>query len=583
MAVYEYAEAFTNLLQQKYAKEMCSDALTQSNPQVKFLNAQTIKLPRMTVSGYKDHAETAKLSDLETVNATIKQLDADTVKTASLSAEVAKLGYVTADTLDSQYARLDKANIVTGWIDSAMIGTGVVGTVQIADGSITDAKIVDLTANKITAGILSVERLEIRGSTGSIVYALNNITGALQAQNVDTLNGEILTERTITADKIVAQAITANEIAAGAITTNKLITGAVTADKLNVNDLSAISALIGGWELGTGYIRDLDANGHYTGIGRYGIAEAFFAGGTLEDGSDGVFRVGHDGSLYATDATISGNINAESLYVSEPVYTEVATIAGINDVMANYMQTITTNNPFGNDVAKGYSYFGMLVESEGLAGSGSVSDAGITIRTSEKRHDYGYLMADMTIYASGTLGLESDTEITINGKSFLDAIYPVGSIYMSVKSTNPGTLFGGTWVAWGSGRVPVGVNGSDTNFATVEKTGGASTVKLTAAQSGVPAHAHGLNGHTHAMATNPQGVMKYNNPGGQMTRTQVATSSSSKKYAFTASGTDYLIYGSGAATGGASGSAANNAAAPAASAHDNLQPYITCYMFKRTA
>ena len=58
MAVYDYAEAFTDLLQQKYAKEMCSDALTQSNPQVKFLNAQTIKLPRMTVSGYKDHTRT---------------------------------------------------------------------------------------------------------------------------------------------------------------------------------------------------------------------------------------------------------------------------------------------------------------------------------------------------------------------------------------------------------------------------------------------------------------------------------------------------------------------------------------------
>ena len=55
MAVYDYAEAFTDLLQQKYTKEMCSVALTQSNPQVKFLNAQTIKLPRMTVSGYKDH------------------------------------------------------------------------------------------------------------------------------------------------------------------------------------------------------------------------------------------------------------------------------------------------------------------------------------------------------------------------------------------------------------------------------------------------------------------------------------------------------------------------------------------------
>lgn len=58
MAVYDYATTFTDLLQQKYAKELCSDALTQSNPQVKFLNAQTIKLPRMTVSGYKDHTRT---------------------------------------------------------------------------------------------------------------------------------------------------------------------------------------------------------------------------------------------------------------------------------------------------------------------------------------------------------------------------------------------------------------------------------------------------------------------------------------------------------------------------------------------
>ncbi len=58
MAAYEYAETFTDLLQQKYSKELCSDALAQSNQQVKFLNAQTIKLPRMTVSGYKDHTRT---------------------------------------------------------------------------------------------------------------------------------------------------------------------------------------------------------------------------------------------------------------------------------------------------------------------------------------------------------------------------------------------------------------------------------------------------------------------------------------------------------------------------------------------
>lgn len=58
MAVYDYAEQFTNLLQQKYAKELCSDDLTKSNLGVQFINAQVIKLPRMSLSGYKDHSRT---------------------------------------------------------------------------------------------------------------------------------------------------------------------------------------------------------------------------------------------------------------------------------------------------------------------------------------------------------------------------------------------------------------------------------------------------------------------------------------------------------------------------------------------
>lgn len=71
-------------------------------------------------------------------------------------------------------------------------------------------------------------------------------------------------------------------------------------------------------------------------------------------------------------------------------------------------------------------------------------------------------------------------------------MFPVGSIFMSSSGTNPGTYLGGTWVAWGSGRVPVGVNTSDGNFNTVEKTGGASTVALTTAQ--LPSHTHTFTG-----------------------------------------------------------------------------------------
>lgn len=55
MAVYNYAEQFEQALHQKYTKELASVDLFNSNPQVKFINAQTIKLPNITVSGYKDH------------------------------------------------------------------------------------------------------------------------------------------------------------------------------------------------------------------------------------------------------------------------------------------------------------------------------------------------------------------------------------------------------------------------------------------------------------------------------------------------------------------------------------------------
>lgn len=59
MAVYDYAEIFERELAQKYAREMVSNDLTLSNQGIKFLNAQTIKIPRMTVSGYKDHNRTS--------------------------------------------------------------------------------------------------------------------------------------------------------------------------------------------------------------------------------------------------------------------------------------------------------------------------------------------------------------------------------------------------------------------------------------------------------------------------------------------------------------------------------------------
>lgn len=76
----------------------------------------------------------------------------------------------------------------------------------------------------------------------------------------------------------------------------------------------------------------------------------------------------------------------------------------------------------------------------------------------------------------------------VRDKTLLDFIYPIGSIYMSVSSTNPELLIGGEWVSWGAGRVPVGVDTTDSDFNSVEKTGGEKKHKLTIAE--MPEHDH---------------------------------------------------------------------------------------------
>ena len=56
---------------------------------------------------------------------------------------------------------------------------------------------------------------------------------------------------------------------------------------------------------------------------------------------------------------------------------------------------------------------------------------------------------------------------------------PVGSIHVSASPTDPATTLGyGTWAAFGTGRVIVGVDVGDTDFDTVEETGGSKTATI---------------------------------------------------------------------------------------------------------
>ena len=177
---------------------------------------------------------------------------------AVTNGKIAHAAISTANIQDAAITRAQIADAAVGTaqiglasITSALIGAEAVGTTQIADGSITDAKIVELTANKINAGTLSVERLELVGSKSSVVYALNN-TGDLVSQNVDTLDGDLLTERSITGDKIVANAITANEIASRTITSNEILAGTITGAEIAAETIEG--ANIKGGTITTGHV-----------------------------------------------------------------------------------------------------------------------------------------------------------------------------------------------------------------------------------------------------------------------------------------------------------------------------------------
>jgi hypothetical protein len=142
----------------------------------------------------------------------------------------------------------------------------------------------------------------------------------------------------------------------------------------------------------------------------------------------------------------------------------------------------------------------------------------------------------------------------------LTAAYPVGSIYMNAtNATNPATLLGfGTWVAFGAGKVPVGIDSGDTDFDTAEETGGAKTHTLSIGE--MPAHDHVPN------------------------RNEFDTNN--------------ILLRRNANGSGSAGSADSTVGEPAISgsgnfdfpeiegngdAHNNLQPYIVVYMWKRTA
>lgn len=123
---------------------------------------------------------------------------------------------------------------------------------------------------------------------------------------------------------------------------------------------------------------------------------------------------------------------------------------------------------------------------------------------------------------------------------FIDTIYPVGSVYVSVNNVSPATLFGGTWVQIKDRFL---LSAGDTYAA--GSTGGAATVTLTAAQ--MPKHRHASNAVRTTLSDDGKVAMR------SATLSQEHTNLSYTDYA-----------------GGGE-------------AHNNMPPYLAVYVYKRTA
>ena len=167
-----------------------------------------------------------------------------------------------------------------------------------------------------------------------------------------------------------------------------------------------------------------------------------------------------------------------------------------------------------------------------------------------------YIKTRVETLTNKTLSTGSVIDANVTVVEVLKKVYPVGSLYINASvATNPGTLLGfGTWEAYGSGRVLVGKS-ADTEFDTIGKTGGEKTHTLTNTE--VPRTSIAMVVAGTGIASNNIKSTGYADGGGSEFWARTLGSAGSHD-------TTLVVDGGGGS-------------------HNNLQPYIVTYMWKRVS
>lgn len=338
--------------------------LTADKAYIENLKASIADIGYLTVD--EANIKYATIASLEVVDGKIDNLETIAITTNNLSAKVAELGYLNADTADLKYANIELSNIDVANVGTFFANVGLIDRATIVDGHVTGfLDSVEVNANKITAGTLVADRILLKGSEKGLLYALNNL-GELTSKTVDTLDGYVLTDRTINADKIVASSITANELdvdsifadsavverifaqditATGIIRGATLVGASVSADRGTIGGFAIFDDCLTGFYDEDGYQYKVDLNTAKSITGKNGGVIAIEAGKykiSSPYNTEHEWYVTYDGYMYAEIGEIAGFTLKDQRLISNSEYTP-------ENASATYYNKAEINSKFNQE------------------------------------------------------------------------------------------------------------------------------------------------------------------------------------------------------------------------------------------